>query len=121
MLTILYNVFGMAEDKAKWEASLEKMGQALVMLEGHLAGKNFLVGDAMTLADIVCYGLLAPALSFTFDEKAQAACPNVAKWVQHLSKDKNVMAVSGAWKLPASAWKCAESNAALNLSKSAPA
>jgi elongation factor 1-beta len=120
MISVLYNVFGLAEDKAKWEAALEKLGQSILMIESHMAGKNYLVGDSMTLADICVYGLLAPALSFTFGEAQQKACPNVAQWADRMSKNKNVMAVSGTWKLPAAAWKCAESDAALNLKKSAP-
>jgi elongation factor 1-beta len=86
-----------------------------------MANKNYLVGDSMTLADIVVYGLLAPALSFVFGEKEQAACPNVTAWAQRMSANKHVMSVAGTWKLPAAAWKCAESDAALNLNKSAPA
>ena len=54
-----------------------KGGAALNILDSHLSGHRFLVGDAATIADICCYGGVAYA---RLGGKNLAAWPNVVGW-----------------------------------------
>lgn len=66
-------------DRAKIEAALPALRKGLSILETGYGGRNYLVGEAMTLADI----LLAPAIAplFLFAESADLLgdCPNVRR------------------------------------------
>jgi glutathione S-transferase len=50
---------------------------ALAILDGHLAGRDWLVGEGVTIADIDIYGVLAYASEAGHD---LAAVPNVQAW-----------------------------------------
>ncbi len=51
---------------------------ALKVLDNHLAGRNWLVGDSPTIADIDVYGVIAYAAAGGYD---LAAYPNVSAWM----------------------------------------
>lgn len=51
---------------------------ALASLDGHLAGRTFLVGEGVTIADIDLYGVAAYAAEAGHD---LGAVPNVAAWM----------------------------------------
>lgn len=50
---------------------------ALKVLEGHLEGRDWIVGDRPTTADFSCVGYLYYGSEFGFDE---AAHPNIVRW-----------------------------------------
>ncbi len=54
-----------------------KGAAALGILDGHLSGHRFLVGDAVTIADICCYGEIAFA---KLSRKDLAAWPKIVAW-----------------------------------------
>jgi glutathione S-transferase len=54
-----------------------KGGEALNILDAHLSGHRFLVGDGATIGDICCYGGVAFA---RLSEKNLVAWPNVMSW-----------------------------------------
>jgi len=54
-----------------------KGGAALDILDAHLSGHRFLVGDGATIADICCYGAVAFAM---LSRKNLVAWPNVMSW-----------------------------------------
>jgi glutathione S-transferase len=54
-----------------------KGGAALDILDSHLSGRRFLVGDAPTIADICCYSDIAFA---RLGNKDLAAWPNLVAW-----------------------------------------
>lgn len=51
---------------------------ALKTLERHLQGRDWIVGDNVTLADIACCGYLFYPESFGFDRKSM---PNIDRWL----------------------------------------
>ncbi|WP_126978333.1 glutathione S-transferase family protein [Frigidibacter oleivorans] len=55
---------------------------ALAVLEGHLAGRDWMVGDGPTLADFACCGYLFYPEPFTFDRKAM---PAVDLWLDRIA------------------------------------
>jgi glutathione S-transferase len=54
-----------------------KGGAALDVLDAHLAGRRFIVGDATTIADICCYADIAFA---KLSDKNLTVWPNVGAW-----------------------------------------
>ena len=59
-------------------AEFERKGKAaLDVLDAHLAGRQFIVGDAATIADICCYADIAFA---KLANKSLAAWPHVTAW-----------------------------------------
>ncbi|WP_394832124.1 glutathione S-transferase [Pendulispora rubella] len=71
----LVHVFGMPLDHARAKAAAE---QVFGVMEGSLAGRNWLVGDAITLADVAMYTYTAhaPEGAIPLD-----AYPNVRAWL----------------------------------------
>jgi glutathione S-transferase len=59
-------------------AEFDRKGNAaLTILDAHLSGHRFLVGDGATIADICCYGGVAYA---RLSEKSLGVWPNVMTW-----------------------------------------
>jgi glutathione S-transferase len=54
---------------------------ALKVLDEHLAGREWLVGDAPTIADIDVFGVVAYAGDGGYD---LSAYPNVSAWIEHV-------------------------------------
>jgi glutathione S-transferase len=54
---------------------------ALGVLDAHLAGRSFLVGEGVTIADIDIYGVAAYAEQAGHD---LGAVPNVAAWMRRI-------------------------------------
>jgi glutathione S-transferase len=67
-----------------------RLKAALMVLEGELAGRDWLVGDTLTCADICCAGYLFYEEPFTFD---RADYPAIDAWLTRIA------AVPG-WKHP---------------------
>ncbi|PTX51503.1 glutathione S-transferase [Gemmobacter caeni] len=63
---------------------------ALGTLDRHLAGRDWMVGDAPSIADFACCGYLYYPEPFGFDRKAR---PNIDRWLD------NIAALPG-WKHP---------------------
>lgn len=81
------------EDKRPTEAIAFLQGRlqaAYKVLEGHLDGRDWIVGDAITNADISCCGYLYYPEPYGFDRKAW---PNIDRWLA------NIEATPG-WKHP---------------------
>jgi glutathione S-transferase len=66
-------------DAAAANAAEEKLGPALGVLEGALAGKQYLLGSSFTIADLNLASVLAWVL---FAKVDLAKTPNVKRWLQ---------------------------------------
>ncbi len=67
-----------------------RMNSALKVLEANLEGRDWLVGDMLTIADISCAGYLFYEEPFEFDRKAY---PNIDAWLDRI-------AATPGWKAP---------------------
>ena len=67
-----------------------RLASALKVLDTHLGGRKWLVGDALTIADIACCGYLYYPEPFTFDRKDY---PNLDRWLDDI-------AAQPGWKHP---------------------
>jgi glutathione S-transferase len=66
-------------DEAAAKAAEEKLAQPLRVLDGALAGRKFLLGDAFSIADLNLASVLAWAL---FSKLGLAGTPNVERWLK---------------------------------------
>jgi glutathione S-transferase len=81
------------EDKRPREVidfNLGRLKAAYGVLDAHLAGRDWMVGDGLTNADLSCCGYLYCPEPFGFD---RAAWPNIDAWLARLSK-------TPGWKAP---------------------
>ena len=81
------------EDKRPREVIAFQQGRlkaAYSVLDTHLSGRDWIVGDAVTLADTACCGYLYYPEPFGFD---RAEWPNIHRWLD------NIAALPG-WKHP---------------------
>jgi glutathione S-transferase len=62
---------------------------ALKVLDGHLKGRKWLVGDGLTIADIDLYGVVAYAPAGGFDLEQYA---NISAWIGRLKRQKGFAA-----------------------------
>jgi glutathione S-transferase len=81
------------EDKRPREVidfNLGRLKAAYGVLDAHLAGRDWIVGDGLTNADLSCCGYLYYPEPFGFD---RAAWPNIDAWLARLSE-------TPGWKAP---------------------
>ncbi|MEL6563607.1 MAG: glutathione S-transferase family protein [Pseudomonadota bacterium] len=81
------------EDKRPTDVIAFNQGRlkgAYTVLNAHLAGRNWIVGDGMTNADLSCCGYLYYPEPFGFD---RAEWPNIDRWLTNLSN-------TPGWKAP---------------------
>lgn len=72
-------LMGVAQDPAAAQAAIESLARPLSVLDGHLADRNYLLGDAFSVADLNVAGVLAWASPAGIDFSDQ---PNIAAWLQ---------------------------------------
>ena len=66
------------------------------VLEKALEGKKFLVGDRMTLADIVLFRYIRLFMIFHFpDGLRKKVCPNVTNWFENIMKTNEAIKAYG--------------------------
>ncbi|KAI1460413.1 glutathione S-transferase [Annulohypoxylon moriforme] len=68
-----------------YTACVSRAERALKRVEVALQGKKYLVGDQVTLADILVSGVLFFAAKFLIDAEMRKSIPNVVSWLQHLA------------------------------------
>ncbi|MES2844942.1 MAG: glutathione S-transferase family protein [Pseudomonadota bacterium] len=59
-----------------------RLKAAYTVLDGHLAGRNWMVGDGVTIADLSCCGYLFYSEPFGFD---RTQWPNIDLWLDRLA------------------------------------
>ncbi len=69
---------------------LGRLKAAYAVLDAHLAGRDWIVGDGVTNADLTCCGYLYYPEPFGFD---RSAWPNIDAWLTRLSEQPG-------WKAP---------------------
>jgi elongation factor 1-gamma len=86
-------------DKKKEDAAIETIKKALKVLEGYLSSRTFLVGERVTLADIV--GVANTFYGFTnvFDAQFREEFPCVTRWYQTCAHQPHFQAVLGKFEL----------------------
>ena len=88
-----FNMNFLPEDKRSADVNgfmAMRLASALKVMDTHLADRNWLAADDITIADIACAGYLFYPEAFTFD---RADYPNVDRWL-------DAIAAQPGWKHP---------------------
>jgi len=75
----------------------DKAYKALSLLDGLLAGKNFIVGSSITIADILIVTSLGAFYRYVFDESVRNQFPNVSKYVERISNEEPFTRIQGKY------------------------
>lgn len=94
---IIYPLFGWQEFcKEKYDAAFKEVREWLKVLNNHLSGKDFVVGNSYTLADLELFFILRNYYQFVFvDEIRKNQFPNITSWFTKLAQNTNVLAGFG--------------------------
>ena len=94
------HTFGWKEDKPGFDNALKTMKSALQLLNTHLSNRAWIVGDKITLADIVTFNALLVPFSIILDANFRdKVVPNAAAWFQKMSKLPVVTRTAGYVKV----------------------
>jgi elongation factor 1-beta len=86
MYKVALHCFGWKDDKNAHDAGLKAIKEAVKVLNSTLEGSAWLVGDRLTLADIVTFNALLVPFTLSLDGGFRKAMPNVAAWFLKMSK-----------------------------------
>jgi glutathione S-transferase len=75
------------------------------MLNTHLQGKDYFVGNRLTIADLALWSALYLSMTLALDAGFRKAMPNLAAWFERVSKLPETVKVAGAVVLPAKGLK----------------
>jgi elongation factor 1-gamma len=95
-----YPVLGyLPANPAATEKAKSDLGRALAVLEAHLLDKTFLVGNGVTLADIVIASTLVYPFKLVCDTAYRSQFPCVMRWFDLLTHQPEFIAVIGETQL----------------------
>lgn len=67
---------------------------AVSVVEEHLDGRSFLVGEGLTLADVFCAGIISLGFHFFYGRAWRDANPNLTRWYQNITSQPIYSAVT---------------------------
>ena len=91
---------GIVDSFEDFNQKLAEYVKNLKWVDEKLAGKKYLVGDALTLADIVAVSDLSSLYRFVFTEKERKALPNLSAYFDSLVKTQAFATVLGKFVVP---------------------
>eukprot|EP01127_Copromyxa_protea_P007441 TRINITY_DN1733_c0_g1_i1.p1 TRINITY_DN1733_c0_g1~~TRINITY_DN1733_c0_g1_i1.p1 ORF type:complete len:254 (-),score=49.44 TRINITY_DN1733_c0_g1_i1:680-1441(-) len=92
----LYPIWGLEqENEVNRDISALNLFRELSKLNSHLNGKNFLVGDSFSLADISVAFSLLDLYTTVLDFEFRAHFPQVGKWLTSVLEKEEIKAVIG--------------------------
>ena len=83
---IAYHTFGFVDDKPGFSKASADVKACAKLLNERLKGKSWLVGDRLTLADIVAFNALIVPFAFVLDGGFRKAMSDVSAWFEKMSK-----------------------------------
>ena len=96
VFTILKATFGWAPvESDAFNAAIKDLKDALMVLNTHLQGKDYLVGNRITVADVVAALTLLPAFQVALEGGFRKAIPNLSLWLERFTKISEVVARLG--------------------------
>jgi len=97
--------FGYKEDKAAWEMAIDTFSSELPLVEATLAKTGFLVGDSMTVADILFFRISLALFNFLLGAEQRAEMPAFTAWYEKMSRHPAVVGVVGKYHMTAEPMK----------------
>lgn len=96
---IAYNVFGIQYDTEAFNNAVKGIKEQVKILNTHLEGKQWLVGNSITLADVSQFTSLVVPFSFVLDGGFRKAMPHASAWFLRCSQESSVKSVAGSVKM----------------------
>ena len=96
---IMYNTLGMAYNMDVYNAAVKGIKEQAKILNTHLQGKTFLVGQRLTIADIANFLPMSMAFAFVLDAGFRKAMPNVSDWFARVAAQSCVINACGVRKM----------------------
>jgi len=93
------HVFGWKDDKKAHDDGIKAVKEAMKVLNTQLGDSAWLVGDRLTLADIVTFNALLIPMTLSLDAGFRKAMPIVAAWFEKMSKLPVVTRTAGYVKM----------------------
>jgi elongation factor 1-gamma len=93
------NVFGFTYNTEDFNNGVKGIKEQVKILNTHLDGKKWLVGDSITLADVSNFVSLIIPFAFVLDGGFRKAMPHVSAWFQRVSQESAVKSVVGNVKM----------------------
>lgn len=94
-----YNVFGYAYNTEDFNNGVKGIKEQVKILNTHLEGKQYLVGNSVTLADVSNFVSLIIPFALVLDGGFRKAMPHVSAWFQRMSQESAVKSVVGSCKM----------------------
>ena len=82
----------------KFNAAMKGLLATAKLLDGQLAGKKWVTGDSITLADLYIGGFISNAFQLVFGAEVRKSMPNLQKWWDLYRADKAVIKAFGNLK-----------------------
>jgi len=103
MFPAIKATFGWAPliDKDTYNESIKNIKANVTLINSALNGKDFLVGNRLTIADIVVGLMLTHAFTTVLDGGFRKAMAHVTKWIEHLIANEEVIKRCGRIHLAA--------------------
>jgi glutathione S-transferase len=92
-------------DMKKFTALVDELKKQVTPLNSHLKGKQWIVGNSVTMADIACASVLTPAFQMIFDAGFRKGRADLAKWFEGFVALPQVVSTAGSIKCCAKALK----------------
>ena len=84
--TIEATVFGTLVSPDSHAVAVKELKETCKVLNTHLAGRKWLVGSAMTFADLHLFTALVPAFQLTLDAGFRKAMPELSRWFEKMAR-----------------------------------
>lgn len=85
-------------DMKKFNALVDELKKQVTPLNNYLKGKQWIVGNSVTMADIACAAVLTPAFQMIFDAGFRKGRGDLAKWFEGFVALPQVVATAGSIK-----------------------
>ena len=104
--TIIRSIFGhVAGDANVYNNAVKDIKETIKLLNTHLQGKSFFVGERITVADISIAVQLVALFQTALDAGFRKAMPNVTSWIENFIKNPEVISRVGHVKFTTKALK----------------
>lgn len=86
-MVIMLSIFGHKEYPSEtFQNAVKGIKETLKIVNTHLEGKDYLVGNTLTIADIALFGATMASYGLVLDAGFRKAMPNAAGHFERLSK-----------------------------------
>jgi len=85
----------MKMDNTKFTDLVKKLKESIKIMNNHLNGKQWLVGDKLSLADIVAGSILTPAFQLVLDAGFRKGMKNAGEWFERFVAVPGVVKAAG--------------------------